>query len=43
MRYMQDSLAYNHLDYMQESNLTNPISNPNPLTLTISAKLMYIA
>jgi len=39
MRYIQDRPAYNHLGYMQDSNLTNPKSNPNPnlypLTLTV--------
>jgi len=27
--YMQDGPAYNHWGYMQDSNLTNPKSNPN--------------
>jgi len=31
---MQDSPAYNHLGYLQESYLTNPKPNPNSLTLT---------
>ena len=30
---MQDGPAYNHLGYMQDSNLTNSEPNPNPLTL----------
>ena len=29
---MQDSPAFNHLGYMQDSNLMNPKPNPNPLT-----------
>ena len=27
---MQDGQAFNHLVYMQDSNLTNPKPNPNP-------------
>ena len=27
---MHDGPAYNHLDYAQDSNSTNPKPNPNP-------------
>ena len=30
MHYMQDRPAYNHLGYMQNSNLTNRKPNTNP-------------
>ena len=36
MCYTQDRPAYNHFGYMQDSNLTNPKPNPNPLTPTVT-------